>query len=785
MRNTLEQMEYIDNYIDGLLTPSERQTFERQLLTDMALNEALQQQVLLRQSVQQAAFRAMINKAKNQYRIQKGLQWGLGLLVLIGLTYGVYAYFYAPTAHDSSPEKGVNTTNGLGSDTTVIKTLPCLVDTVETVLLKGEQLSVVFPPMQVLSPIPLEPINDPLPVQQFMLDPQESNVLTTASGFVFAIAPQTFATNDSVEVRIREAVSAEDIILAGLSTESDEKALETAGMFEFYAYQRGELLSINKAILVSRGTDQPAENMMLFDGVARADGSINWVDPKPLRNDLPLVPLDRLDFIPKRFSETMHTLKGNVCVVFRDSVYYTMRPVRKEPVEDEMRIEEIEERPIERERASSRRERKSDAVRPSPKNQTENNPDEPYIDPAKIKTLYSPEFAQTFVATKAFEERLRYIHTTCNSRYIDVYLEHLDWTLARIDDLLYKETNDQTFADFAKRNEGGVTMDIEAARLLQAFYEKQTSIHTTALTDAYMKYKQLCDDLLNKYRNAQNAVASQESQAQQKLFSEEWATNYNNAAKQLGYPDRITRNNIGNVVAQRQRTWSIPAPTRFRVTAAFTRNGWKNFDQYLRESLVNRTDFKFKDKSGKTATIAYSPSQVQIMDTAMMQLTRCYYKPREANSYVAVERSSLGLYAYNLNELYTYDVIYVAFDGRDWHYAASPIRANDQIKLTTQMVSRSELTEILQALDDEGNTPLDQLENMAVAQEQWRTFTAARPISDYEGDHLLAAAFPCLKTSSRARVTSSLTTYYFLANGTNRLDTARFLADTLRQTSKR
>lgn len=785
MRNTLEQMEYIDNYIDGLLTPSERQTFERQLLTDIALNEALQHQMLLRQSVQQAAFRAMVNKAKTQYRIQKGMQWGLALLVLIGLAYGVYTYFYASTAHVSSPEQLENTTDGVVSDTTVIKTLPCLADTVESGIQKGEKLSIVFPSMQVLSQIPLEPIDDPLPVQQFMLNPQESNVLTTASGFVFAIAPQTFATNDSVEVRIREAVSAEEIILAGLSTESNEKALETAGMFEFYAYQGGELLSINKAILVSRGTDQPAENMMLFDGVARADGSINWVDPKPLRNDLPLVPLDRLDFIPQRFSETMNALKGNVSVAFRDSVYYTMRPIQKEVIDDAILKEKLFDRPVEQRRASSRRERKPDAVRPPSKNQTEHIPDGPYIDPAKIKTLYSPEFAQTFVATKAFEERLRYIHTTCNSRYIDVYLEHLDWTLARIDDLLYKETNDQTFADFAKRNEGGVTMDTEAARVLQAFYEKQTSIHTAALTDAYLKYKQLCDDLLSKYTNAQNAVASRESQAQQKLFSEEWATNYNHAAKQLGYPDRISRNNVGNVVAQRQRTWPIPAPTRFRVTAAFTRTGWKNFDQYLRESLVNRTDYKFKDKSGKTATIDYSPSQVQIMDSAVMQLTRCYYKPREANSYVALERSSLGVYAYNLNELYTYGVIYVAFDGRNWHYAASPIRANDQLKLYTQMVSRSELSEILQALDDEDNNPLAQLENMAVAQEQWRTFTAARRISDYEGEQLLTAAFPCLPTSSRTSLTPLLPMYYYLNNGTTRVDTTWFKADTLRRTSKR
>jgi hypothetical protein len=754
MRNTLEQMELIDKYIDGLLSPAETQQFENELLTDLELNAAVQNQMLLRQAAQQAAFRSMAKKAKSQYLIRKGLQWGLGVLAVLIIGYVTFNLISSPTA--KSEKRDDHTQISTPLNTTGIETVKSLDEFGNPSTQTANNPDIVFPPMAVLGAAPIEEVNDPLPYQSFVLDPNKSNVLTTISGFVFAIASNTFASNDSVDVRIREAVTAEDIIMSGLSTVSDDKTLETAGMFEFYAYSHGQLLKINKPIIVTRGINKPAANMMLFDGMTRADGSINWVNPKPLRNDLPLVTLKSLDFVPIRFDETLKQIKGNVSLQLRDSVYYSFRPILKDAqsqAHSEAEYFYVDELPRNPGQFTM-----TNAYRISVSSSIEENSSAKFIDPAKIKALYAPEFARTIVATKAFEERLQYIHTTCDSRYIDTYMEHLDWSISRIDSLIYAQSKDARFAEFAARNDGGVNLDSEAALVLQEFYQKQASLHQKALTEAYKKHRQICDDLMGRYSKAQQIVLTQEENSKQNLFNEELTLNYNNASQQLGYPKRVTSGQRMASMSSRmnpEKTTSpkftrvLPPPTPFRVTASFTTSGWKNIDQYLQESIVNRTDFKFKDKSGKTATINYSPSQVRILNKDQFQLVRCYYKPVEASSYVSVQSSGNGIYSYNLNELYNYKVICIGFDGKGWFYATSMIKANDNLEFYLAEIKRSKLSEELQALEESETNTLDNLESLVAAQRAWQSYNDRQWITEEQRTKLYSDVFPCIQTNNK------------------------------------
>src|SRR5690606_22528506 len=51
------------------------------------------------------------------------------------------------------------------------------------------------------------------------------------------------------------------------------------------------------------------------------------------------------------------------------------------------------------------------------------------IDPLRIKSIKSEKFNNTFIASKAFEDRLQSIFYTGNNKVLDLYLENLDMNL--------------------------------------------------------------------------------------------------------------------------------------------------------------------------------------------------------------------------------------------------------------------------------------------------------------------------------------------------------------------
>ncbi len=96
------------------------------------------------------------------------------------------------------------------------------------------------------------------------------------------------------------------------------------------------------------------------------------------------------------------------------------------------------------------------------------------IEPMYIRTLYQPEFAQTFVATENFEERLQFMHLMPEGEEIlKFYIRHIDQPLYRVDSLAAEQLSGEAraqFFTFAKEKLTGVNCPLPNVDELYAYF---------------------------------------------------------------------------------------------------------------------------------------------------------------------------------------------------------------------------------------------------------------------------------------------------------------------------
>ena len=117
-----------------------------------------------------------------------------------------------------------------------------------------------------------------------VLKPNSAYNLKTPKGAILKIAKNSFDinANEKSKLEIKEAYSAGDILLAGLTTKSNGKLLQSGGMIYINATANDKAVKIIKPISISIPSVEYDERMQLFKGEIENDSSINWVDPKPL-----------------------------------------------------------------------------------------------------------------------------------------------------------------------------------------------------------------------------------------------------------------------------------------------------------------------------------------------------------------------------------------------------------------------------------------------------------------------------------------------------------------------
>lgn len=469
--------------------------------------------------------------------------------------------------------------------------------------------------------------NTPLPVQAFRINPATDTILETAGGITFSISANTFLDGDGivsgpVDLVIKEALDAASIMQSGLSTKSGDRLLETGGMFYIQATSGGKALKIKYPIY----TEIPAKNvlggMQLYKGELTPDSTIDWTSPVPLEHDLVPVDINDLNFYPPNYRFTLFTAGYDTLnKAFTDSVYYSFTPS-------------------------------------SGGNDSSKSPCG--INPSNVKAIWTEQFQQTIIATREFEERMHWLHYTCDNELLELYIKNLDKPISDIDRMVAEKLTGklkEKFLSFASRQGGKVKTNTQQKQRLLRYYKLKSSAFATAIAETQKALRKNDDSLRKATMLRKQQYEKKVDEAYLKHFKEELAFNMQSAYKQLGY------------------NAPPPAPAARSVyTASITSTGWYNIDREVMEATLSKQSNTIS-ANGKQAIINYQTVSF-VVDTGYDR-TYFYLLPRQLNSYIRMSYDE-GTYTEKLNSAIDYSVVCLAYKGKDiFVYASENIQAGE------------------------------------------------------------------------------------------------------------
>jgi mono/diheme cytochrome c family protein len=141
------------------------------------------------------------------------------------------------------------------------------------------------------------------------VNPVKDTIFQTPKGAAIKIAKGTF--DAEVTLEIKEAYTMKDILLAGLTTESDGKPLASGGMIYINTQDQKEV-KLNKPISIAIPTDNMQKEMQLYKGKTKVDGTVNWVDPEPLTSSPQMAAVDTGKLLFEQSCGSCHAIDKNL-----------------------------------------------------------------------------------------------------------------------------------------------------------------------------------------------------------------------------------------------------------------------------------------------------------------------------------------------------------------------------------------------------------------------------------------------------------------------------------------
>lgn len=284
--------EIIDKYLHGEMTSEEKRNFEAELQSNVELKKELEIQKEVMKGIEQYGLKAEINQSLKSAKINKLIKKVAFATVTIAVVaLGVY---YIKERISKAQRDNIHYEKSENGDTNWSE------------------------------------VDKALESQFHKINAQRDTIIETKAGILFQIQANTFLDKygevpTEVSIEVKEAMSASDIIKAGLSTMSNDRLLETGGMFYINARVGEEVLTISqgKQIKVAvPSTDN--KKMSLFDGERTKDGGINWVNPKQTKRQLTTVDILSLDFYPPGFLDSLNVMGFDIKnKKLTDSIYYS------------------------------------------------------------------------------------------------------------------------------------------------------------------------------------------------------------------------------------------------------------------------------------------------------------------------------------------------------------------------------------------------------------------------------------------------------------------------------
>lgn len=284
MENYIENIELINNYLNKCLSESESKYFENRLNTNSDFNALFNEHKTFLEGLKRQQLKTEIVKGKQTYVKTKWMNI-LGVSMVV-LTIVAIAYVLISNKSTEVFQNNNHENNSVVFDTiSTEKTIGVLPKIDESIIIKdsilsekevveAETLNPVKSVNQLEKPFKKKP-------QEFKVNTQKDTIIVCKEGTKLTIKANSFIDSKgnlvigNINLEVTEYYKLSDMLLANLSTTSNEKQLETGGMLYIKAFSGDELLKLNSNMEISFPTANKKEGMQLFSGEWN-NGIINW-----------------------------------------------------------------------------------------------------------------------------------------------------------------------------------------------------------------------------------------------------------------------------------------------------------------------------------------------------------------------------------------------------------------------------------------------------------------------------------------------------------------------------
>lgn len=286
MEQHIQNIELINNYLNNSLSKSERQDFENRLKVDAEFNGLYEDHIVFIEGLKRQSLNTEIKKAKQIY-IRNRWYKHIGISVII-LTVSALIYFNLKTDTTSKSEAQPN--NNPKTSIVLDSVLPKRIlkdtstdkDTLKTEIVTIEEHT-TSSKINRVDEVTTEVEIPKKVAQSFTISSEKDTTIICKEGTKLMIKANSFVKTDNSEVNgklafnVTEFYKLSDILLANLTTTSNEKLLETGGMLYIEVKQNESILKLkeNRHIKIAFPSKVKKENMQLFSGEWK-EGTINW-----------------------------------------------------------------------------------------------------------------------------------------------------------------------------------------------------------------------------------------------------------------------------------------------------------------------------------------------------------------------------------------------------------------------------------------------------------------------------------------------------------------------------